>query len=135
MKKTSKKTIIVLVVALTTMLAMSVATFASWQYSHWNGYAGSTGIQLCVGYDDYEYNYTNYVGYAEVSANDNCYASMSGWARYLYNGSYNYSYIVGSMDDNTYRQIRVTGKNYINKISCDFTVIADDGVCRQTLTK
>lgn len=121
------KLMVKLAVVLTTMLAISVVTFAEWNYNHTKTlYAGSTSIQLCVGY-------SGNVGYAEVNASDCVYASVSGWARNINNAEEDKSYIVGSFDDDTYRQFRATYSDSVNAVECDFTVVSDDGRCERTV--
>ena len=119
MKKISKKSIIALVAALTTMLSIAVVTYAVWTYNSVAYSVGNASGRVEVGFQEH-------VGYAEVDATDNVYAEVNGWVGRLYDRDDEKSIILGSFDEDTYRQFSATYPGgSINAIECDFEVVGD----------
>lgn len=133
MKNKKIKSVIALVTSLTTVLAVSIATFAAWNYNHDTYDVGSTSAQLCVGYQIYVPD--EYIGYAEVTTTSPVYASMDGYAVYRQDGVNRRNLFIGSFDDDTYGQVAVRCINQIQEIKCEFTIVSDDGRIVKTLER
>ena len=127
MKKISKKSIIALVAALTTMLSIAVVTFAG-DYVRNPYNAGSTSGYIEVGFN-------GCVGYAEVKADSNVYASVDGYAFCMKDGIYIKSIIYGSFDDDTYGQFSATCVNQAHGVYASFVIVSEDGRFSGTIRK
>lgn len=124
--KKKMKSMVALMVVLTTMLAVSAVAYGAWQSKKFT--AGSVTGEAEVGY-------SGYTGYAEVSASGNVYADMKGEATYYIMGVETIRNFSGGFDEDTYRQIKVTCPNPITAISCNFKVVSDDGRWEERISK
>lgn len=109
------------------MLSIAVVTFAG-DYVRNPYNAGSTSGYIEIGFN-------GRVGYAEVKADSNVYASVDGYALYMKDGIYVKRTIYGSFDEDTYRQFSTTCVNQVHGVCASFVIYSEDGEFSDTIRK